>query len=117
MNASKKTLVYLFMGLATLASVVPFIWMLVTSLKTRAEHSDPADAAAGASQPAGLRPGDARNPVRRFYLNSLLATFFTVTLQMAIATPLPMVSRACISRPRRGVPGVRVDPDGARPRF
>lgn len=37
MNASKKTLVYLFMGLATLASVVPFIWMLVTSLKTRAE--------------------------------------------------------------------------------
>lgn len=37
MNASKKTLVYLFMGLAALASVVPFIWMLVTSLKTQAE--------------------------------------------------------------------------------
>ncbi|VTR53786.1 glycerol-3-phosphate transporter membrane protein [Serratia fonticola] len=37
MTISKRALVYLFMTLAALASVVPFIWMLVTSLKTQAE--------------------------------------------------------------------------------
>ncbi len=37
MTISKQALVYLFMTLAALASVVPFIWMLVTSLKTQAE--------------------------------------------------------------------------------
>ncbi|BEN35302.1 TPA: carbohydrate ABC transporter permease [Serratia marcescens] len=87
MNASKKTLVYLFMGLAALASVVPFIWMLVTSLKTQAESIQ---------IPLTLLPAHLslqaygrvmhEIPFAGFYLNSLLATFFTVTLQMAIAT-------------------------------
>ena len=31
----QKWAVYLFMVLASLASVVPFIWMLITSLKTQ----------------------------------------------------------------------------------
>ncbi|WP_420283396.1 carbohydrate ABC transporter permease [Serratia liquefaciens] len=87
MSISKRTLVYLFMVLAALASVVPFIWMLVTSLKTQAESIQ---------TPLTLLPAHPslqaygkimrEIPFADFYLNSLLATFFTVTLQMVIAT-------------------------------
>jgi multiple sugar transport system permease protein len=87
MSISKKTLVYLFMALAALASVVPFIWMLVTSLKTQAESIQ---------IPLTLLPTYPslqayskimhEIPFTDFYVNSLLATFFTVTLQMVIAT-------------------------------
>ena len=87
MNASKKTLVYLFMGLAALASVVPFIWMLVTSLKTQAE-SIQIPLTLLPAHPSLQAYGRVMHeiPFVGFYLNSLLATFFTVTLQMAIAT-------------------------------
>ncbi|MEL5235553.1 carbohydrate ABC transporter permease [Serratia bockelmannii] len=87
MNASKKTLVYLFMGLAALASVVPFIWMLVTSLKTQAE-SIQIPLTLLPAHPSLQAYGRVMHeiPFAGFYLNSLLATFFTVTLQMAIAT-------------------------------
>ncbi|KAA8998086.1 carbohydrate ABC transporter permease [Affinibrenneria salicis] len=87
MNTSKKTLVWLFMTLAALASVMPFIWMLITSLKTQAESIQ---------IPPTLLPQQAsllaygrimrEIPFVDFYINSLLATFFTVTLQMVIAT-------------------------------
>ena len=75
------------MTLAALASVVPFIWMLVTSLKTQAESIQ---------IPLTLLPENPslqaygkimrEIPFADFYINSLLATFSTVTLQMVIAT-------------------------------
>ncbi|RJT33298.1 carbohydrate ABC transporter permease [Rahnella woolbedingensis] len=84
---SQKALVYLFMLLASVASVTPFIWMLITSLKTQAESIQIP------LQLLPAHPGFAAYgrilheiPFTTFYLNSILATFFTVTLQMVIAT-------------------------------
>ncbi len=87
MSISKRTLVYLFMVLAALASVVPFIWMLVTSLKTQAE-SIQIPLTLLPAHPSLQAYGKIMReiPFADFYLNSLLATFFTVTLQMVIAT-------------------------------
>ncbi len=84
---SQKALVYLFMLLASVASVTPFIWMLITSLKTQAESIQIP------LQLLPAHPGFAAYgrilheiPFTTFYLNSIFATFFTVTLQMVIAT-------------------------------
>lgn len=84
---SQKALVYLFMLLAGVASVTPFVWMLITSLKTQAESIQIP------LQLLPAHPGFAAYgrilheiPFTTFYLNSIFATFFTVTLQMVIAT-------------------------------
>jgi multiple sugar transport system permease protein len=76
MSISKRTLVYLFMVLAALASVVPFIWMLVTSLKTQAE-SIQIPLTLLPAHPSLQAYGKIMReiPFADFYLNSLLATF------------------------------------------
>jgi len=83
----QKWAVYLFMVLASLASVVPFIWMLITSLKTQAE-SIQIPLQMLPSHPGFAAYGRILHeiPFTGFYLNSILSTFFTVTLQMIIAT-------------------------------
>ncbi|NIY46791.1 carbohydrate ABC transporter permease [Cedecea colo] len=83
----QKGLVYLFMLLASLASITPFIWMLITSLKTQAE-SIQIPLQLLPAHPAFTAYGRILHeiPFTTFYLNSILATFFTVTLQMVIAT-------------------------------
>jgi len=84
---TQKWAVYSFMLLASLASVVPFLWMLITSLKTQAE-SIQIPLQMLPSHPNFSAYGRILHeiPFTGFYLNSILSTFFTVTLQMAIAT-------------------------------
>lgn len=97
MNASKKTLVYLFMGLAALASVVPFIWMLVTSLKTQAESIQ---------IPLTLLPAHPSLQAYGRVMHEIPFAGFISTRCWRPSSPspcrwrsppwLPMVSRACI---------------------
>lgn len=82
----RRLTVYALMTLASLISLVPFIWMLLTSLKTQPESIQ---------IPLAILPQHpslqayhrilTEIPFTTFYINSFLYTFFTVTLQMLIA--------------------------------
>lgn len=77
---------YVFMVVASLATIVPFIWMILTSIKTQSETL---------SMPPQILPENwnleayekiiNELPFIQFYINSISVTFFTVLLQTLIA--------------------------------
>ncbi|HHB6536005.1 TPA: carbohydrate ABC transporter permease, partial [Citrobacter freundii] len=86
MTKREKWLIYGLMILATLVTVVPFIWMIITSFKTQAESI---------AFPPILLPANPgfqaygkilhEMPFGSFYFNSIVSTLVIVILQTLIA--------------------------------
>lgn len=86
MTKREKWLIYGLMILATLVTVVPFIWMIITSFKTQAESI---------AFPPILLPANPgfqaygkilhEMPFGNFYFNSIVSTLVIVILQTLIA--------------------------------
>ncbi|UXI04565.1 carbohydrate ABC transporter permease [Photobacterium sp. TY1-4] len=81
-----KLLVYGFMLLATVATILPFIWMILTSVKTQSEAlSIPPQVFPQAWQLSAYEKIIAELPFVQFYINSVLVTLAIVLLQTLIA--------------------------------
>ncbi|UTV29642.1 carbohydrate ABC transporter permease [Photobacterium atrarenae] len=81
-----KLLVYGFMLLATVATILPFIWMILTSVKTQSEAlSIPPQVFPQTWQLSAYEKIIAELPFVQFYINSVLVTLAIVLLQTLIA--------------------------------
>ncbi|MBW3698210.1 carbohydrate ABC transporter permease [Vibrio sp. T187] len=82
----EKALVYFFMVLATIATITPFIWMILTSVKTQSEAlSVPPKVMPDEWQLSAYAKIIEELPFIQFYVNSILVTFAMVLLQTLIA--------------------------------
>lgn len=78
--------VYFFMTLSVLLTVFPFIWMVITSLKTKSESLlVPPTIVPEQWSFAGFEKIINELPFEQFYFNSIVVTFSTVVLQTLIA--------------------------------
>ena len=107
MTKREKWLIYGLMILATLVTVVPFIWMLITSFKTQAESI---------AFPPILLPANPgfqaygkilhEMPFGSFYFNSIVSTLVIVILQTLIAAMA--ASLMCWGVSNAGSPAARL---------
>lgn len=82
----EKGLVYFFMLIATIATVLPFVWMILTSVKTQSEAlTIPPKVLPDAWQLSAYEKIIQELPFVQFYVNSILVTFAIVLLQTLIA--------------------------------
>ncbi len=117
MTKREKWLIYGLMILATLVTVVPFIWMIITSFKTQAESI---------AFPPILLPANPgfqaygkilhEMPFGSFYFNSIVSTLVIVILQTLIAAMAASVRflPTAFQRTRCPVYAVYFNSDGAR---
>ncbi|UJF18496.1 carbohydrate ABC transporter permease [Vibrio sp. SS-MA-C1-2] len=82
----EKVMVYGFMILATIATVTPFIWMILTSVKTQSEAlAIPPKVLPDEWQLSAYAKIIEELPFIQFYVNSILVTLAMVFLQTLIA--------------------------------
>lgn len=82
----EKVTVYGFMLIATLVTILPFVWMILTSVKTQSEAiSVPPQILPDNWQMSAYSKIIEELPFAQFYMNSIIVTFVMVILQTLIA--------------------------------